>query len=139
MLSLVYASSAVKLFSEAELVEILKQSRENNLEADITGMLLYKDGNFIQALEGPDGAVEAVYESIKKDPRHRNIILLGKDPIKERQFSDWSMGFQDLNKLTAKQLEGYSEFLLDDFTPAFFKSKPTRAYIMLLSFRDNMR
>ena len=58
MLSLTYLSSAVDLWTGAELDELLRQAREHNEEAQITGLLLYAGGNFIQTLEGPDGAVE---------------------------------------------------------------------------------
>jgi hypothetical protein len=39
-------------FSEGDLVELLTQSRENNTLAGITGLLLYKEGKFLQVLEG---------------------------------------------------------------------------------------
>jgi hypothetical protein len=54
---LVYVSAAVTWFSEAELRALLTGARFRNENADITGMLLYKDGNFMQALEGSEAAV----------------------------------------------------------------------------------
>lgn len=50
MINLIYTSSAVELFREDELVELLKTSRDNNRRRGITGMLLYNDGNFLQVL-----------------------------------------------------------------------------------------
>lgn len=50
MFSLTYVSSVVEPFSERELGELLPKSRENSRRLDITGMLLYKDGNFMQVL-----------------------------------------------------------------------------------------
>jgi hypothetical protein len=41
MLSIVYASSAVRLFNRAELIELLEASHKANQEHGITGMLLY--------------------------------------------------------------------------------------------------
>jgi hypothetical protein len=49
--SIVYSSSAVKPFSEEELVALLQQSRQNNERLAITGMLLYKDLGFMQVIE----------------------------------------------------------------------------------------
>ncbi len=61
MLSLIYVSSSTRAFSDADLVALLEQSQEKNARLDITGMLLYKDGNFMQVLEGPDDAVRQLF------------------------------------------------------------------------------
>lgn len=139
MLSIVYASSAVRLFNRAELIELLEASHQANREHGITGMLLYRGGNFIQVIEGENEAVIQLYENIKADPRHNNIILLSQDPILERQFADWSMGFRNIDQMTRQELAGFSEFLEDDFSPGYFREHPTRAYILLLSFKKTMR
>jgi hypothetical protein len=52
MIYLVYVSSAVKPFLSSELVDLLSKSHVYNTEVGITGMLLYKDGNFMQTIEG---------------------------------------------------------------------------------------
>ncbi len=138
LISIIYASAAVNFFSEAELIDLLKLSRENNAAENITGMLLYKDGNFIQAIEGPEPAVNRLYQKILTDPRHQHIMLLGKQPIPERQFPDWSMGFRDIDHLTQQELEGFSSFLNEEFTPEYFQHNPIRAYVMLLNFKQHM-
>lgn len=139
MLSIVYASAAVRLLSESEIVELLEVSQANNAREGVTGMLLYNDGNFIQVIEGPDTAVLDLYDKISRDGRHQNIVLLGKDPITERQFPKWSMGFRDVKRLSPAEQTKFNEFLRDEFMPAFFESKPTRAYVMLLSFKETIR
>jgi hypothetical protein len=136
--SIIYASSARKLFSADELIELLRKSRENNNALDITGMLLYRDGNFIQVLEGPEDVVMSLYEKIRRDKRHFGIIILGQQPITERQFPNWSMGFLNIDEMSAKELEGYNHFLKDEFSPEFFSENPIRAYIMLESFKMGM-
>jgi len=139
MLSLIYVSSSVKLLNNNELLDILKASRENNVAKDITGMLLYKSGNFMQVLEGPDEAVNALYETIKADPRHKDVSVISREQIQTRQFPAWEMAFQDLDNPAIKNESGYSQFLHDEFTAAVYQQNPLRAYIMLLTFRDNMR
>lgn len=138
LISVIYASSAVNLFSKAELIDLLKISRENNAAENITGMLLYKDGNFIQVIEGPEDAIHRLYQKILKDPRHHHILMLGEQPIPARQFPDWSMGFRDVNQLSDQELEGFSSFLEEEFTPEYFQHNPIRAYIMLLNFKQYM-
>lgn len=139
MLSLIYVSSSVKLLSDAELLDILKVSRENNTSKEITGLLLYKGGNFMQVLEGPDEVVDALYEKIKADPRHKDVSVISREQISARQFSAWEMAFQNLDNPTIKNEPGYSQFLHDEFTADVYRENPLRAYIMLLTFRDNMR
>jgi hypothetical protein len=64
MLSIFYASAAVRLLSESEIVELLEVSQTNNAREGVTGMLLYNNGNFIQVIEGPDTAVLSLYDKI---------------------------------------------------------------------------
>jgi len=139
MLSLIYVSTSVKLLNDEELLDILKVSRENNTLKDITGLLLYKGGNFMQVLEGPDELVNNLYEKIKADPRHKDVSIISREQISARQFSSWEMAFQNLDNPAVKNEPGYSQFLQDEFTANVYRENPLRAYIMLLTFRDNMR
>ena len=138
MLSLVYVSSAVAEFTKADLVALLQQSRENNERLGITGLLLYKDGNFIQLLEGPEDAVRDLIRTVSADPRHRGIIRLLEEQA-ERRFPDWSLGFKDLNDPEIRELPGYSEFMNEPLDSHQFQSEPTRALRLLEIFRQNMR
>jgi len=139
MLSLIYVSTSVKLLNDEELLNILKVSRENNVSKDITGLLLYKGGNFMQVLEGPDEIVNSLYEKIRTDPRHKDVSIISREQISARQFSNWEMAFQNLDNPAIKDEPGYSQFLHDEFTADVYLQNPLRAYIMLLTFRDNMR
>lgn len=139
MLSLIYVSSSVREMNPEELMDILKVSRENNVVSDVTGLLLYKGGNFMQALEGPDDVVLALYEKIKKDPRHKDVSIISTEQIQKRQFSAWEMAFTNLDNPEIKNEPGYSQFLQDEFTADVYRENPLRAYIMLLTFRDNLR
>jgi hypothetical protein len=139
MLSLIYVSTSVKLLKDDELMDILKVSRENNISSEVTGLLLYKGGNFMQVLEGPDEMVTALYEKIKTDPRHKDVSVISREQIQARQFHAWEMAFQNLDNPVVKNAPGYSQFLQDEFTAEIYRKNPLRAYIMLLTFRDNMR
>ena len=137
MLSIVYVSSSVGMLSKDELVELLVRSREKNERLGITGMLLYKDGNFIQILEGPEEPVRELYRTIEADPRHRGIIRL-LELHTERRFPDWSMGFRDLNDPEIRDVPGYSEFLNEPLDSDRFKSDPSRSIRLLEVFHRNM-
>ena len=134
----VYASSAVQLFTPEELRALLETSRRNNAALGVSGMLLYKDGNFLQVLEGREAAVLQLAEKISRDPRHRGIITLMQGFESDYQFPEWSMGFCDLRSDEAQSLIGYSAFLESSFDPKVLSSDPTAAQRLLLSFKKNM-
>lgn len=139
MISLIYVSSAVREMSHDDLLEILRVSRRNNGVNNINGLLLYKGGNFMQVLEGSEAAVTALYETIQMDVRHKDVMLVSSEKIQTRQFSTWEMGFQNLDEPALKHEAGLSRFLEDEFTAQKYRSDPSLAHIMLLTFRDNMR
>ncbi len=139
MLSLLYVSSSIKQLNDEELLEILQVSRDNNSSKDISGLLLYKGGNFMQVLEGPDEAVMSLYEKIASDPRHKAVSIISKEQIQKRQFPAWEMAFTNLDNPSIQNEPGFSQFLHDEFTADLYRREPKRAYIMLLAFRDNLR
>lgn len=138
MYFIVYVSSAVTLFSPTELVKILMKSRQNNEERGITGILLYKDGNFMQVIEGEEGAVREVYAKITADPRHQGMITLLQGCQEERQFPQRSMGFRDLAAAEVRALPGYNEFLNTPLSGSEFPRDLTRCQRLLHLFKQNM-
>ena len=72
---------------------ILTQSRSNNARKAIGGVLYYGDGFFFQCLEGEATAVDALYERIARDERHHNAVILSREPVQQRLFSQWSMKY----------------------------------------------
>ena len=109
MLAIVYISSAVQLFSDADLIALLEQSRQKNAGLEITGILLYKDGDVMQLLEGPDEAVSQLAKTIYADRRHSGIIQLIEQNISRREFPDWSMEFQNLGSSRVQLLAEFME------------------------------
>lgn len=137
MFSLTYVSTAVHPFSIDELRELLTKSRANNTKLGVTGMLLYKDGSFMQVLEGEEAVIRALADKIHEDPRHKSMLTLYKGQSPERQFADWSMGFQNLNSPEVAHIPGYSSFLSVPLTDEAFRSNPGRAMKLLLIFHKN--
>lgn len=133
MFSLTYVSSALMPFSARELRELLEKCVINNRRREITGMLLYKDGNFMQVLEGNEQVVRSSHKIIAADLRHRGVTTLLQGMTPGRQFPNWSMGFQDLGA-DLDNPEGYNEFMNIPLAGSEFKSDPTKAQKLLLSF-----
>lgn len=107
---LTYASLATRDMSQAELVDLLDASREANLRRGITGLLLYRQQEFMQLLEGDRSAIFQLYETICADPRNRNNYLMWEGAIEQRSFPDWSMAFLAPNELELQSWPGYSDF-----------------------------
>lgn len=93
---LIYVSRAARDIGSPNLIEILTASRARNAEMGVSGLLLFSEDSFIQVLEGGQTAVENVFASIARDPRHHGVTVLVREPIKNRNFSGWSMGFERL-------------------------------------------
>jgi hypothetical protein len=69
LLRAVYVSTATRDLRDEELGALLDVSRRDNAARGITGALAYHDRVFIQVLEGPEAAVEALLATIARDPR----------------------------------------------------------------------
>jgi hypothetical protein len=99
---IVYFSSSVDSLDENDLAAILEQSRQNNSKLGITGVMLYVRGSIVQVLEGAKLAVDTLFERIQHDNRHKDVMAVLNRPIAQRQFGNWSMGYETL---TTRQLE----------------------------------
>lgn len=136
LITLVYASAAVEPLDDDALSALLQQSRDKNLRSMVTGMLLYQDGNFMQALEGPEETVLGLEAEIRSDPRHKRMMRLLRRPIEHREFPNWSMGFRKLSSQTRSL--GETDFMYRSLSDISFVFEPTRAQRLLLTFRESM-
>jgi hypothetical protein len=136
MMYLLYVSEAAYPMETSDLLDILTVSRRNNLRDDITGLLLYKDRQFIQLLEGPKSNVIALHRRLMTDPRHTSVRTMLSGPLQERQFNNWAMAFYDLSKVDQRHIPGLSDFLQKPFDEHEFLKTPNRAYRFLLNFKD---
>ena len=139
MFSLVYVSSATVPFSKQDLQELLVKSRRNNTALEVTGLLLFKDGNFMQVLEGDERNVTAVYQRILLDTRHAGSMILLKQHIAARDFADWSMAFRDMNDPEVRATPGFNSFLNENPDDKALFRDPTRAQRLLQFFKQSMR
>jgi len=89
--SITYRSEAVHAPSAAELDHLVTSSRERNHSVGVTGMLLYDGGRFLQTLEGPADALDQLWSSIQRDPRHGGIEVLSHHIVPTRLFSGWDL------------------------------------------------
>lgn len=107
MYYLIYISTSKRLLTEPELLDILTVSRRNNYVKNVTGMLLYAGGTFMQVLEGEEAVVKEVYQKVEQDTRHKNLIQLITGTTDHRNFPDWNMAFASVNSNILVELESY--------------------------------
>lgn len=90
--SLVYCSHATELMTATQAPSIIKSAQKRNPQMEITGVLTYGGGMFLQWLEGPHHFVQELMERIRKDPRHDCILQLhAMSGLQARLYPDWSM------------------------------------------------
>lgn len=108
LVRLLYASRAVDA-APAALEGILAAARQHNLQLGVTGALVYGRGVFLQVIEGSRPAISALYGSIQRDPRHKDVELLHFEEITQRRFGSWTMGLVDVERVNPSVLLKYSE------------------------------
>jgi hypothetical protein len=122
---LLYCSVSVpSQLTNVVLDHILASARRRNLAENVTGMLLYYRGEFVQILEGEKTSVENVYQKfIGPDLRHTALNKVHQNIISHRSFSEWSMGFVGAAEIESRMpssvMGGFDEHLTSQA-----KSKP---------------
>ena len=137
MFYLIYVSSAVELMPEAALHSLLEQSRANNRRLDITGMLLYQGGNFMQMLEGEQQTVLELYDRRKKDKRHTGMIKIMTGQAEKRSFEQWSMGFKNMDNWGNSQT--LDEYIDKNLVMRSFAQDTQDAYRFMRQFQARVR
>ena len=116
---LLYYSTANPELTEDALTEILMESQKRNAKREITGLLLHSDGNIIQIIEGKKEDVEALFEKIEHDKRHRGVFVLSRKHVEKRDFPEYKMGFRRPERdLIETQIPGFSDLVERGSIPA---------------------
>lgn len=102
--ALIYVSAAKPSVEDGDIQDILTVAEQKNREEGLTGALIYSGSIFVQMLEGSRMGLDAIMQRITNDDRHSAVIVLARDDIEQRQFSDWSMAYQSMKGLAAEEL-----------------------------------
>jgi hypothetical protein len=95
---ILYLSSLVT--DSREIIrQILEVAARRNAQRNITGVMLYAEGNVLQVLEGEREVLAQTFRSIEADPRHHGIIVLIEKEIPAREFAGWHLGFKHLSAM----------------------------------------
>ncbi|QLY24831.1 BLUF domain-containing protein [Bdellovibrio sp. KM01] len=112
---LVYVSYAAESLSYTDIRNILNSSRKNNARDDISGVLILREGYFLQVLEGDEAKIQALLNIIRRDNRNHTLKILIEERSDKRLFGDWSMAFLDgdIEANTTKDLLDFFDVCLD--------------------------
>ena len=91
MMSYISESKILADMQQSELEDIVRSSNKRNAQLGVSGVLFLRGNTFFQTFEGPDDAMQEVYQKIVEDDRHEHLYLLMSETIKQRRFSEWSM------------------------------------------------
>lgn len=108
---LLYVSQAPKSSSDEEDTEILRRKvKDNRPPREVTGILIYRRGYFMQYLEGHNTSVSELFWRLRGNDNHYNVRVLSQGVTRGRRFSDWSIKHVSVDHVTPS-----SESLIDLF------------------------
>jgi len=80
--------------------------------------------------------VRGLYGKILRDPRHHTKLVLAEGDIPQRMFSDWAMGFKNVDDQLFATLPGYAKVGDSSFEAAEFQNSNRSALDLLKFFYD---
>ena len=133
---IIYSSQAAPGLGLAQQRAILERARRSNEKLGITGILLYCEGRFVQAIEGERSDVSALFQRISADRRHLQVTLLEVSDEEERLFGEWEMKFVSLTQAQTREraeaIRGAMGAFMA-FDPDLMSSESVRALLVDLS------
>lgn len=127
LVHVIYISAASPDISEHDTVKFLNEARKSNRKNDVSGLMLYMGDCLLLLLEGEAIKVDMASKDIFSDRREMRMIL--REPISEREFPDWIMGFETVEPLEAARL--LDEPLLFDSASRIARIDPNSAKTLL--------
>lgn len=112
-----------------EISKILRKSRTNNRAKNIVGALYFGNGYFFQCLEGDESELMSLYETLKKDVRHKDLKIISLKPVSSRSFGNWEMKYLPAEQDVQKLLRSFG---LSNFDPYQFDDAKTEKMLNLL-------
>jgi hypothetical protein len=86
----------VKNFNKRELLDLLHDARAYNTIDNICGVLMHRNGHFLQVFEGESNPIENLLSRLQRDTRHKNLEISHYSFVDSPLFSNWAMGSADL-------------------------------------------
>ncbi|MBD3862456.1 BLUF domain-containing protein [Olleya marilimosa] len=110
---IIYSSQATQHFNKRELLDLLHDARAFNTIDNITGVLMHKDGLFVQVIEGDHDIIDDLLQRLRRDIRHSEIKIINDQTVETRLFGIWSMGCADFDDPSLSLIPGIRTDLSD--------------------------
>ncbi len=118
---LVYLSqiTSTGLSNSSTLNDIAEIAVKRNKLENITGILCYGNGYFLQCVEGTEQALTDLKNRLILDDRHKNLKILDFSAIAERRFASWSLRSITLERwmVSEPQLKDFMPFTPNNWAP----------------------
>lgn len=124
---LLYASQALNSLEENARLSLEKKSALYSDIKDITGVLVYRQGFFMQYLEGQESSVLDIFRKLRGHEHHFNVKVLSRGLIDRRLFSNWTMRVVKNHQATPS-----SQSLIDLFETVLSQNTQTSNEINLV-------
>lgn len=98
ILQLSYVSEPAPDFTLDDVQAMIVRAQAHNRAHHLSGVLLYRHDRLVQVLEGDPRVVTDLFGRIARDPRHRNVVLVGCVRVAQRRYPDWDMSFLPLRE-----------------------------------------
>lgn len=130
---LVYLShiTSTGLSNSSTLNDIAEVAIKQNKIDNITGILCYGNGYFLQCVEGTEQALTNLKNRLLLDDRHKDLKILNFSALAERRFAAWSLRSITLERWMV------SEPRLKDFMPFKPDSWDSNEYKEFLNILKN--
>lgn len=86
-----YRSEATRPLDAREISDLVEAAAAQNAAADVTGALVSAGTMYRQWIEGPGEAIEALLDTLRRDPRHDSLTVTEDTRSEERAFAGWHM------------------------------------------------
>ena len=105
--SLLYVSRSLVHGQAAEIAvaDIVSVARQRNLDLGVCGALLFTGTQFSQVLEGSRAGVEELMDSINRDPRHTDIVVIRQGDVPQARFARWTLAYCGPSAFVAQAVE----------------------------------
>lgn len=87
-----YVSQAAQRLGVQDVLHLATRSAASNARVNITGLLIFAGGCFLQVVEGEGRAVSYLMERLRHDKRHRDVAIVVDESIRQRSYGEWHMG-----------------------------------------------
>jgi len=95
MKAIMYKSIPKNGVDKGKFKELLASSQQRNQARDITGYIYLSKTKIVQLIEGNDIIIDALFNRIKIDNRHTDVVVILDKKIEKRTMMNWNMAILD--------------------------------------------